>query len=339
MADTDRSHEAVERLEHLDRPNKDRANSDVRAGFDRRAFLRRTALTGVAAGSVSTILAACGSSASSEQRSSSRNLRLASELQIHLRQPRHDEPVLRPDAVRHPGRLQTARVQLHSGPARKPATSARWSTRSTARSRPRADGIAVSLIDLTAFNGPVESALSRGDPGRLLQRRRRTARQRTSGVHRAEPRSVRRKDGRTHRRTRAGRRRRAVHRDAGLAEHPAPHQRRAEDAQEAPVDQNPHDRHGRRGPAGAHGDRIVSGGPSRTRRACSPSTPARPRASQRRFRRTAPRAKSRAAATTFSKTPRSCSPKATSSSRSTSSPTCRASCRRSSCSSTRCPRR
>ena len=34
-------------------------------GFDRRAFLRRTALTGVAAGSVSTILGACGSSASS----------------------------------------------------------------------------------------------------------------------------------------------------------------------------------------------------------------------------------------------------------------------------------
>ena len=36
-----------------------------RPGFDRRAFLRRTALTGVAAGSVGTILAACGSSASS----------------------------------------------------------------------------------------------------------------------------------------------------------------------------------------------------------------------------------------------------------------------------------
>src|SRR6476646_870528 len=34
-------------------------------GFDRRAFLRRTALTGVAAGSVGTILQACGSSASS----------------------------------------------------------------------------------------------------------------------------------------------------------------------------------------------------------------------------------------------------------------------------------
>src|SRR5258708_39174220 len=36
-----------------------------RPGFDRRAFLRRTALTGVAAGSVGTILSACGSSASS----------------------------------------------------------------------------------------------------------------------------------------------------------------------------------------------------------------------------------------------------------------------------------
>src|ERR1700758_2998485 len=36
-----------------------------RPGFDRRAFLRRTALTGIAAGSVGTILNACGSSASS----------------------------------------------------------------------------------------------------------------------------------------------------------------------------------------------------------------------------------------------------------------------------------
>src|SRR6185312_15725113 len=35
------------------------------SGFDRRSFLRRTAMTGVAAGSVGTILSACGSSASS----------------------------------------------------------------------------------------------------------------------------------------------------------------------------------------------------------------------------------------------------------------------------------
>src|SRR2546422_11073797 len=58
MSDTDEAYEAVERLDDLDAP-------DDRPGFDRRAFLRRTALTGVAAGSVSTIIAACGSSASS----------------------------------------------------------------------------------------------------------------------------------------------------------------------------------------------------------------------------------------------------------------------------------
>ena len=59
MSQTDHANEAVERLEFLDRSEVDSP------GFDRRAFLRRTALTGVAAGSVSTILAACGSSASS----------------------------------------------------------------------------------------------------------------------------------------------------------------------------------------------------------------------------------------------------------------------------------
>src|ERR1700740_425249 len=63
MSDTDQAHEAVERLEYADRVA---LGSEVATpGFDRRAFLRRTALTGVGAGSVSTILAACGSSASS----------------------------------------------------------------------------------------------------------------------------------------------------------------------------------------------------------------------------------------------------------------------------------
>ncbi|HTD10148.1 MAG TPA: hypothetical protein VK680_14780, partial [Solirubrobacteraceae bacterium] len=59
MADTDQTHEAVEQLDYLDHP-------DVgRPGVDRRAFLRRTALTGIAAGSVGSLLSACGSSASS----------------------------------------------------------------------------------------------------------------------------------------------------------------------------------------------------------------------------------------------------------------------------------
>src|SRR5271165_3764616 len=59
MSENDQAHEAVERLEYAEHKDGERS------GFDRRTFLRRTALTGVAAGSVSTILAACGSSASS----------------------------------------------------------------------------------------------------------------------------------------------------------------------------------------------------------------------------------------------------------------------------------
>jgi hypothetical protein len=58
MSDTDQAYGAVERLEYAE---GSALGSEVASpGFDRRAFLRRTALTGVAAGSVSTILAACG---------------------------------------------------------------------------------------------------------------------------------------------------------------------------------------------------------------------------------------------------------------------------------------
>ena len=54
MSDTDEAYEAVERLDYLDREESDRP------GFDRRAFLRRTALTGVAAGSVALLAYAIG---------------------------------------------------------------------------------------------------------------------------------------------------------------------------------------------------------------------------------------------------------------------------------------
>src|SRR3954447_4182563 len=57
MTETDQAHEADEALAERSRL--------AWPEIDRRSVLRRTALTGVAAGSVSTILAACGSSASS----------------------------------------------------------------------------------------------------------------------------------------------------------------------------------------------------------------------------------------------------------------------------------
>ena len=52
MADTDQAHEAVEQLDHLE------LGENGRLGIDRRAFLRRTAVTGLAAGSVGTLLSA-----------------------------------------------------------------------------------------------------------------------------------------------------------------------------------------------------------------------------------------------------------------------------------------
>ena len=58
MSDKDQVLEVQERLDYIDR-------KDERPGFDRRAFLRRSALTGVASASVGGLLSACGSSASS----------------------------------------------------------------------------------------------------------------------------------------------------------------------------------------------------------------------------------------------------------------------------------
>ena len=43
-------------------------------------------------------------------------------------------------------------------------TSARWSTRSTRRSRAKAAGISCCLVDLKAFNTPTENALAKGIP-------------------------------------------------------------------------------------------------------------------------------------------------------------------------------
>jgi len=65
MSEINQAHRAPESLDHLDPPET------AKRGFDRRAFLQRTALTGVAAGSVGTLLSACGSSSSSSASSGS----------------------------------------------------------------------------------------------------------------------------------------------------------------------------------------------------------------------------------------------------------------------------
>jgi simple sugar transport system substrate-binding protein len=156
MSDTDQVHEALEHLDYLDRP-------DVgRPGFDRRAFLRRTALTGMAAGSVSAVLSACGSSASSSSGSSS----------VFGSHPSYKFTVVNHVTTNTffvPTRYGIADACNLLG------CSYVWTGSESSNVGQMVDavntavasgvdGIAVALIDLHAFNAPVEAALKAGIP-------------------------------------------------------------------------------------------------------------------------------------------------------------------------------
>jgi simple sugar transport system substrate-binding protein len=158
MAETDQSYEAVERLDHADR-------SEIgRPGFDRRAFLRRTALTGVAAGSVSTILAACGSSASNGGSSGSASV-FGSHPSYKFVFVNHvtTNPFFTPTQY---GAADASKLL---------GCSYQWTGSESSNVNQmvnavnsavtaKADGIAVALIDLHAFNAPVEKAIAGGIP-------------------------------------------------------------------------------------------------------------------------------------------------------------------------------
>ncbi len=156
MPDTDQAHEPVEVLDYLDRPEKNWP------GFDRRAFLRRTALTGVAAGSVSTLLAACGSSASSSGGSASVfgshktykfvfvNHVTTNSFFVPTQYGIADACKLLGCTYEWTG-SESSNVNQMVNALNTAVTSG-------------ADGIAVSLIDLHAFNAPVEAALKAGIP-------------------------------------------------------------------------------------------------------------------------------------------------------------------------------
>ncbi len=156
MSESDHANDAVERLEFLDRSQPDSP------GFDRRAFLRRTALTGVAAGSVSTILAACGSSASSGGSSES----------VFGKHPSY-KFVFVNHVTTNPFFVPT---QYGAADACKLlGCSYQWTGSESSNVNQMvnavntavtggADGIAVSLIDEHAFNQPVQAALSAGIP-------------------------------------------------------------------------------------------------------------------------------------------------------------------------------
>jgi simple sugar transport system substrate-binding protein len=163
MSETDLAIEAAKRLEHADR-----TSGDGRSAFDRRAFLRRTALTGVAAGSVSTILQACGGGGTSST-SASGGSAAAAAFGSH---PSY-KFVFVNHVTTNPFFVPT---QYGAADASKLlGCSYQWTGSESSNVSQMvnavntaitsgADGVAVALIDLHAFNAPVEAALKAGIP-------------------------------------------------------------------------------------------------------------------------------------------------------------------------------
>ena len=158
MSDTTQAHEAGDLVGSAERSLLEKP------GFDRRAFLQRTALTGAAVGGVSTLLAACGSSASSSGSGGS-----ASVFGSH---PNY-KFVFVNHVTTNPFFVPT---QYGAADASKLlGCSYQWTGSESSNVNQMvnaintavtsgADGIAVALIDLHAFNQPVEAALKAGIP-------------------------------------------------------------------------------------------------------------------------------------------------------------------------------
>jgi simple sugar transport system substrate-binding protein len=156
MSGIDQANEAVERLDFDDRGEQDQP------GFDRRAFLRRTALTGAAAGSVGMLLSACGSSASSSSGASSI---FGTSESFKFTFVNH--VTTNPFFVATQYGAQDACKLLgcsYSWTGSETSNVSQMVNAVNSAVSAGTDGIAVSLIDPTAFNSPVQSALKAGIP-------------------------------------------------------------------------------------------------------------------------------------------------------------------------------
>lgn len=162
MSETDLAFEALERLEHADPPADQRT-----PGFDRRAFLRRTALTGVAAGGVSTLLEACGGGGTSNASGSS-----SGSAAIFGSHPSYKFVVVNhvttnsffvPTQYGIADACKTLGCSYEWTGSESENINQMVNAINTAITS-GADGIAVSLISKTAFNVPIENALKAGIP-------------------------------------------------------------------------------------------------------------------------------------------------------------------------------
>jgi simple sugar transport system substrate-binding protein len=161
MSDSDQALDAVGRLEHLDE------SAAGRPGFDRRTFLRRTALTGVAAGSVSTILAACGKSGttSSSAAGGGSSSVFGSHKNYKFVFVNHvtTNPFFTPTQYGAADACKLLGCEYQWTGSENSNVSQMVNALNSAVTS-GADGIAVALIDLHAFNAPVEAAIKAGIP-------------------------------------------------------------------------------------------------------------------------------------------------------------------------------
>ena len=132
--------------------------------IDRRSFLRRTAMTGVAAGSVGTLLSACGSSASSSGGGGSASV-FGSHKEYKFVFVNHvtTNPFFTPTQYGASDACKLLGCKFQWTGSENSNVSQMVTALNSAVTG-GADGIAVALIDLHAFNAPVEAALKAGIP-------------------------------------------------------------------------------------------------------------------------------------------------------------------------------
>jgi simple sugar transport system substrate-binding protein len=159
----------TEQTQHLVEQPEDQQSRFAWPEIDRRSFLRRTALTGVAAGSVSTILAACGSSSSSTSSASGSSGGSASIFGSHKSYKfvfvNHvtTNPFFTPTQYGAADAAKLLGCTFQWTGSENSNVSQMVNALNSAVTG-GADGIAVALIDLHAFNAPVEAAIKAGIP-------------------------------------------------------------------------------------------------------------------------------------------------------------------------------
>jgi simple sugar transport system substrate-binding protein len=157
VSDTSQIDHVVESLDRADGPQGERG------GFDRRAFLRRTALTGAAVGGVSSLLAACGSSASSSGGNSSEVFGSHPNYKFVFVNHVTTNPFFTPTQYGAEDAAKLLGSSFQWTGSENSNVSQMVNAMNTAVTS-GASGIAVALIDLHAFNAPTEAALKAGIP-------------------------------------------------------------------------------------------------------------------------------------------------------------------------------